>query len=191
MMATAGSLVWLLLLLGAGAVLWLIVQFNALIRLRQLVKNAWADVDVYLKRRAELIPNLVAAVKAYARHEQTVLEAVTEARAHALGLRGPTMDRAEAESALGAGLVRVLAIAEAYPELKASENFADLQRQLSETERHIASARQYYNACVRDYNTKIEAFPSNVVAMFGGFRHAQYFELEDGEQREAPKVAAT
>ena len=181
-------LLWLLIAAAAILVI-LIAQYNALVGLRQLVKNAWADVDVYLKRRAELIPNLVTAVKAYAAHERTVLEAVTEARSTAQALQGPTKDRAAAENAVGTGLVHVLAIAEAYPELKASANFIDLQQQLSEAERHIASARQYYNACVRDYNTKIEAFPSNIVATMGAFKPAEFFEIETPSERVAPKVS--
>jgi LemA protein len=182
-------MVWLLVVVGALILFILIIQFNGLIALRQLVRNAWADVDVYLKRRAELIPNLVQAVKAYASHEKTVLEAVVEARSTAAALKGPTPDRAVAENALGNGLVRVLAIAEAYPQLKASENFIDLQKQLSEAERFIASARQYYNACVRDYNTKIEAFPSNVVASLGAFKPAEFFELDTVLERNAPGVS--
>jgi LemA protein len=182
------KVIWILVVVAALILLILVVQFNGLIALRQLVRNAWADVDVYLKRRAELIPNLVKAVKAYASHERSVLEAVTEARTTVSALKGPSADRAAAEGVLGTGMVRVLAIAEAYPELKASENFIDLQKQLSEAERHIASARQYYNAVVRDYNTKIEAFPSNIVATMGGFKPAEFFEVETPLERGAPSV---
>ncbi len=173
-----------------GAILLVfLLGFNSLVRLRQMTRSAWADVDVYLKRRSELIPNLVAAVKAYAAHEQTVLEAVAEARSQALALPGPTVAHAQAEARLAGTVVNVLALAEQYPELKASENFADLQRQLSETERHIASARQYFNACVRDLNTRIEAFPSNVVAGMSGFKHANFFELENVGERASPHVS--
>lgn len=165
-----------------------IVTYNGLVRIRQMVRAAWSDVDVYLKRRAELIPNLVTAVKAYASHEQSVLTAVAEARAEAVKLSGPTAEHAEAESRLAGRLVNVLALAEAYPELKANENFAQLQKELSETERHIASARQYYNACVRDLNVKIEAFPSNILASIGGFKREEFFEIEEAAEREAPPV---
>jgi LemA protein len=147
-------------------------------------------VDVYLRRRADLIPNLVEAVKAYASHEKTVLEAVTEARAGAAILTNSPNERAAAEQRVGNSLVRVLAIAEDYPELKASTNFLDLQRELSETETKLASARQYYNACVRDYNVKIESFPSSLAATLGGFKHAEFFELTDPSEAEAPKVEA-
>lgn len=188
MVGESSAALWILILVLAASVVLLIFQFNALIRLRQMVKNGWADVDVYLKRRAELIPNLVTAVKAYASHEKTVLEAVTEARSRVASVSDSPVVRADAESKLGTSLINVLAIAENYPELKASANFIDLQQQLSESERHIASARQYYNACVRDYNTKIELFPSNVVATIGGFRQAEYFELDSLSERDAPKV---
>lgn len=168
--------------------LFIVAQYNSLVRLRQFLKNAWSDVDVYLKRRAELIPNLVTAVKAYASHEQTVLSALAEARARAMALPGPTQGHAQAENEVASGLVRVMAIAENYPDLKASGNFLDLQKELSETERMIASARQYYNAVVRDLNTKIESFPSSLVAGMMGVRHAEYFETETVEERIAPKV---
>ncbi len=179
---------WPFVVIGAAILLIAILQFNSLVGLRQLVRNSWADVDVFLKRRAELVPNLVEAVKAYAAHERTVLEAVVEARARAATLAGSPARRAEAEGELAHGLVQVLAVAENYPELKASANFADLQRQLGEAERHIADARQYYNACVRDFNTKIESFPSNVVAAMGAFRQAEFFEAESPAEREAPVV---
>lgn len=157
-------------------------------RLRQLVKSAWADVDVYLKRRAELVPNVVETVRAYAQHEKTVLKAVAEARARATALVGPTAQHAQAETQLGESLVRVVALAEAYPELKANKNFASLQTELAESERLIASARQYFNACVRDYNTKIESFPSNLVASLGNFESAEFFEVDLPSQRDAPDV---
>jgi len=188
MRGSSTGIIWTLAAIAAIAVFAAIVKFNGLIAMRQRTRNAWADVDVYLKRRAELVPNLVTAVKAYAAHEQTVLEAVTEARARAATLAGPVPQKAEAESRVGESLIRVLAVAENYPELKASANFLDLQRELSETERHIASARQYYNACVRDFNTMIESFPSNVVATIGGFRQAEFFELSSPEEAIAPSV---
>lgn len=177
----------LVLLLAAGLVAAIVV-FNGLVRSRQMVRGAWSDVDVYLKRRADLIPNLVASVQAFAGHEQAVLTAVAEARAHALSVRGGTADRANAESRVGQAMARVIGLAEAYPELTSSENFRRLQQELSDTEKAIAHSRQYYNACVRDYNTKIESFPSNLVASAAGFKAADFFEIDDASQRLAPSV---
>lgn len=176
--------------IGAGVVLvfGFFYLYNGLVSLRQLTRNAWADVDVYLKRRAELIPNLVAAVKGYASHEEAVLTAVAEARAHALALQGPTSEKAVAERQLGGALGNIVAIAESYPELKAGENFQNLQRELSETEKLLANARQYFNACVRDFNIRLEAFPSSIVAGMMGLKSQSFFELEDVSQREAPTV---
>ena len=182
------GLIWGLVVVAALLLILFIAQYNSIVKLRQFIKNSWSDVDVYLKRRAELIPNLVASVKAYASHEQTVLTAVTEARAHATSLSGPSLDKAAAESQLANGLVQVLMVAEKYPDLKASGNFLDLQKELTETERLNASARQYYNACVRDFNTKLEAFPSNVVAGMMGLKHADFFETESIEERIAPRM---
>lgn len=189
MLADIGNALWAFIVIAAIVVGTMIAQYNGLVRLRQLVKNAWADVDVYLKRRAELIPNIVESVKAYAKHEQTVLTAVTEARGRAAAARASLGERGEAESALGASLVNVLAVAESYPELKASANFEDLQKQLAETEKFIASARQYYNACVRDFNSKIETFPSNIIAGLGGFHQAEFFMVDEASEREAPSVS--
>lgn len=177
--------------LGVLAVVVLVVlitQYNALVYLRQLVRNSWSDVDVYLKRRAQLVPNLVESVKAYASYEANVLTEVTEARSRSASLAGPTPERAQAETALALGLNRTLGLAEAYPELKADGGFQKLQEELVETERLIASARQYYNACVRDYNVKIEAFPSNLLARLGGFRPQAFFEIDSPAERHAPKV---
>ncbi|WKZ80118.1 MAG: LemA family protein [Fimbriimonadaceae bacterium] len=189
MIGGSGSLVvWGIAVVGGALLVALIVSYNGLVRLRQLVKSAWADVDVYLKRRAELVPNVVETVRAYAQHEKTVLEAVAEARARASALVGPTAQHAQAETQLGESLVRVVALAEAYPELKANKNFASLQTELAESERLIASARQYFNACVRDYNTKIESFPSNLVASLGNFESAEFFEVDLPSQRDAPDV---
>lgn len=182
-------MLWILIAVVVVVVVLFIVQYNGLVQLRQMTRNAWSDVDVYLKRRADLIPNLVTAVKAYASHEQTVLTAVVEARSRAAAMKDAGTDRANAESAVAQSLFNVLAIAENYPELKASENFINLQSELSDTEKYIASARQYYNACVRDYNTKIEAFPSNVVATPFGFRHMEYFEPDSSLDRLNPSVA--
>ena len=175
-------------LVGLAVLGGAILLYNSLIALRQLVKNAWADVDVYLKRRAELIPNLVAAVKGYASHEQALLEALATARSEAIGARS-SGERVAAESAVSHELVQVLMLSENYPDLKATENFSQLQRELAETERHIASARQYYNACVRDLNTRIESFPSNLMAALLALKPQPFCEVDSLSEREAPSVA--
>lgn len=179
----------ILILVLAAILVGAMMLYNSLVQMRQLLRNAWADVDVYLKRRAELIPNLVTAVKAYASHESTVLSAVTEARAQAAALHSPDATKADAESRLGGALFNVIAVAENYPDLKASSNFIQLQGELSDTERLIASARQYYNACVRDYNTKLEQFPSVLIAGAMGLKHEQFFELSDPLERAVPGVS--
>lgn len=176
------------IVLGA-LVLLMIWQFNSLISIRQLTRNAWSDIDVYLKRRAELIPNLVAAVKAYATHEQTTLVQLSEARSRAAAIVGPTPDKSSAESAVGSNLTRVIMLAEAYPELKANSEFLSLQNDLRETEKLIANARQFYNACVRDLNTKIEAFPSNILAAMIGVKHMDFFELSDISEANVPSLS--
>lgn len=165
----------------------LVLQYNRLVGMRQLVRNAWSDVDVYLKRRAELIPNLVAAVKGYADHESATLERIIRARDEAIEARG-VADRGAAETALSAGVGRLIALGEAYPELRASDNFLSLQSDLADTEKLIASARQYFNACVRDYNTLIEAFPSNLVAGPLGFQPSEFFQLDTASERDHPGV---
>ncbi|MBI1757563.1 MAG: LemA family protein [Fimbriimonas ginsengisoli] len=162
-------------------------QYNKLVGLRQLGKNAWSDVDVYLKRRAELIPNLVATVKGYAGYEQATLERVVQARNTAASAGTPAQ-RASAEGALTQGIAGIFAIAEAYPDLKASESFLELQRNLAASEQSIAEARQYYNAVVRDNNTLIESFPSGVFASIFGFRPMEFFEVETASEREAPSA---
>lgn len=181
-------MIWTLVIV-VGLLLGLLVwQYNGIVGLRQLTRNAWADVDVYLKRRAELIPNLVTAVKAYAAHESTALEKLSEARSKALAMRDPSGERALTETQVSQGVTRALALAEAYPELKASANFIQLQHELIDTEKLIANARQYYNACVRDFNTKIEAFPGNLVAPMTGARHMEFFEIEQPLERDAPQI---
>jgi LemA protein len=170
---------------------WLAMTFNRLVAMRNRMRGAWADVDTLLKRRADLIPNLVQSVRGYMDHEEGTLERVTEARARAASTgSGPenAAARAEAENALTAGLRQLFAVAESYPDLKANQNVLDLQRQLGETENDIASARRYYNAVVRDFNTLRETFPNVLIAGPFGFRPGEFFELADAEQREAPKV---
>jgi LemA protein len=170
---------------------WLAMTFNRLVAMRNRMRGAWADVDTLLKRRADLIPNLVQSVRGYMDHEEGTLERVTEARARAASAgSGPenAAARAEAENALTAGLRQLFAVAESYPDLKANQNVLDLQRQLGETENDIASARRYYNAVVRDFNTLRETFPNVLIAGPFSFRPGEFFELADAEQREAPKV---
>lgn len=183
---------WLLWLLAPVAVIVLmaILAFNRLVQMRQLTRNAWSDVDVFLKRRAQLIPNLVECVKGYASHEQATLERVVEARSEAAAAGNAIGARSDAERRVSDGLSRLLVLAERYPELRAASNFLQLQEELVATEKSIASARQYFNACVRDYNTLVESFPSNIVASIGGFQKAEFFELDDLIEREAPKVTA-
>jgi len=164
-----------------------IVLYNRMVAMRRLVENAWSDVDVFLKRRAELVPSLVSTVRAAAEYEQETLERVAEARLHALAARDVSV-RGAAETDLTAGLARTLAIAEATPALKANESFLQLQESLIETERHVADARRYYNACVRDFNTMIEVFPGVLIARQAGFRPREFFEIESLSERLAPQV---
>jgi LemA protein len=150
--------------------------------------NAWADIDVQLKRRYDLIPNVVETVKGYAAHEKGTLEAVINARNKAMGAQGPAA-KAEAENILTGALRQLFALAEAYPQLRAVESFQQLQKTLGEIEEAIQNARRYYNAVVRDLNTKIAQFPSNIVASLFNFKAREFFELADAAQREAPKVS--
>ena len=165
-----------------------IVTYNGLVSLRVRADNAWADIDVQLKRRHDLVPNLVETVKGYAGHERQTLEAVVNARSRAVTVQsaGPA-ERAEAEGALTAALRQVFALAEAYPQLRAVESFTSLQATLAQIEDAIQNARRYYNAVVRDLNTRIQVFPSNLVAGMFGFTTRQFFEMP-GEERAAPQV---
>jgi LemA protein len=164
-----------------------IALYNRLVRLRNGCESAWSDIDVQLKRRHNLIPNLVETVKGYARHEQQTFAEVTEARSRAQQATGPA-GQSGAESSLGRALGHLFAVAEAYPELEASENFQQLQTDLSAIEAAIQNARRYYNAIVRDLNTACDAFPSNVVAGWFGIGKRDYFELDSPEARQVPRV---
>src|SRR5215216_1153384 len=164
------------------AVLFLIATFNRLVRLRNRAENAWAQIDVQLRRRADLVPNLVESVRAYAAHERETFQAVTEARAQ-VGRARTIEQRAEAENALTAALGRLLAVAEAYPELRATEQFQDLQRQLAEIEEKLAVSRQVYNDTVLTYETARETFPTNLLAGMLGFGPRVYFEVEGAARR--------
>ena len=164
-------------------------QYNALVRLRNLVQEAWRQIDTELARRHDLIPNLVETVKGYAAHEREVFEAVTAARATAAAPGAGPAAQAESENALTHALGRLFAVAESYPTLRASDNFQQLQSELSNTEDRIAAGRRFYNANVRALNTKVESFPSNVIAGMFGFVRAEYFEADDPQVREAPAVS--
>lgn len=167
----------------------LMAIYNKLIRLRNTVKSSWSDIDVQLKKRYDLVPNLVETVKGYATHEKSVFEKVTQARSTAMQASSPA-DKAKAENMLGETLKSLFAVAEAYPELKASANFTQLQNQLQELENNIEYARRYYNAVVRDYNITVESIPSNIVASMFGFRQEEFFELaEPGTERQPVKVS--
>jgi LemA protein len=172
-------------------VVFVVGLYNRLVTLRQRVREAWADIDVQLKRRWDLIPNLVETVKGYAAHERGTFEAVTKARSDAMAAAqtGSPEQRAQAENALGAALINLRAVAEAYPQLQAIQEFKDLSENLTATEDKIAFARRFYNGNVRDYNTAIQTVPTNIIAGMFGFNAEQYFELTDPAQREVPKVS--
>lgn len=174
----------------ALAVIFFVGAYNSLVGLRNRVKNAWSQIDVQLKRRHDLIPNLVETAKGYMTHERETLSAVTEARSRAMGA-GTVAEKGAAESQLTQALSRFLVSVEAYPDLKANTNFLALQEELTSTENKIAFARQSYTDAVNFYNNKIEMFPSNVVAGMFNFRPETFFEIEDATQREAPKVSFT
>ncbi len=181
-------LLYVLLVLGVLLPLYAIILYNGLVRSRNLVEEGWSGIDVQLKRRANLIPNLVEAVKAYAAHESGVLEAVSKARA-AAGEASDLSAKTSAENGFTAAIGRLFAVAEAYPDLKADDNFQALQDELSAIEGAIEKARRHYNGAVRRLNTMIEQFPSNLVAKQFRFRRAQYFEIEDPQSRAVPDVS--
>jgi LemA protein len=169
-------------------VLLVIGIYNSLVRLRVQADNAWADIDVQLKRRYDLIPNVVETVKGYAGHEKSTLEGVINARNRAMSAQGPAA-KADAENMLTGALRQLFALAEAYPQLRAVESFTQLQGTLGEIEEVVQNARRYYNAVVRDFNTKIAVFPSNIIAGMFSFNPREFFELKEAVQREAPKVS--
>jgi LemA protein len=181
--------IWLLVILGLVLLvgLLLVALYNRLVQQRNRVDNAWAQVEVQLKRRWDLIPNLVESVRGYAEHERGTFEAVTEARTRAQNAKTPA-ETAEAEGILGAALGRLFAVAEAYPELQADENFRQLQTELAETENRVAVSRQVYNDSVLTYNNTVQTFPGLVVAGPFGFSVREFFEVEEEAQREAPVV---
>jgi LemA protein len=166
---------------------WFILTYNGLVQLRNAVKNAWSQIDVQLKRRYDLIPNLVETVKGYAGHEKETLERVIQARQ--AGIAASTVkDQQVAENMITGALRQLFALSESYPNLKANENFLKLQEELASTENKIGFARQYYNDAVQTFNTRQEMFPANLVASMLGFQPAEFFEIEETGQRDAPKV---
>jgi LemA protein len=178
-----------ILLIGLVVVIFLLIGlYNGLVRLKVQVDNAWADIDVQLKRRYDLIPNLVETVKGYAGHEKGTLEAVINARNRAMSATGP-VDKAAAENQLSGALKSLFALSEAYPQLRAIESFTSLQNSLTQIEDTVQNARRYYNAVVRDLNTKIQQFPSNIFAGMLGFKPREFFEVTAAAEREAPKVS--
>src|SRR5580658_9831024 len=178
----------ILLVVVALIVVFVIGMYNGLVRLKVQCDNAWSDIDVQLKRRYDLIPNLVETVKGYAGHEKSTLEGVVAARNQAMNTQGPAA-KAEAEGALTTALRQVFALAEAYPQLKAVESFTQLQQTLSQIEDSVQNARRYYNAVVRDLNTKIVQFSSNIIAGMFNIKAREFFEISAPAEREAPKVS--
>jgi LemA protein len=175
--------VWLLV--GLGILVWAVFVFNRLVRLRNQVRSAWADIDVQLKRRHDLVPHLVATVTGYAGHERSTLEQVTELRTQAVAVKSPSR-LGEVESALQQALARVMILQEAYPDLKANETFLQLQRDLVEVEDHLQYARRFYNGSVRDYHNGIQRIPDVAVARVGGFGPAEFFQASDEERQVVP-----
>ena len=179
---------WIVLVVLAVILFSIIAIYNGLVQSRNLAQEGWSGIDVQLKRRADLIPNLIEAVKGYMGHEKGVLESVTASRAQDMQAATPA-DRAQAEGALSGALGKMMMVAENYPDLKASQNFQELQKSLSETEDQIQLSRRYYNGAARDLNIKVQSFPSNLVANMFGFRQMTFFELENAADRNAPKVS--
>ncbi|MBZ5698664.1 MAG: LemA family protein [Acidobacteriia bacterium] len=177
-----------LIVVVVGLVLYLMTAYNGLVRLKVQCDNAWSDIDVQLKRRYDLIPNVVETVKGYAAHEKGTFEAVVAARNQAMSAQGPAA-KGEAEGMLTGALRQLFALAEAYPQLRAVESFTQLQNTLNQIEDTLQNARRYYNAVVRDFNTMIEQFPSNIVAAMGHFKEREFFQVSASAEREVPKVS--
>ncbi|MBI2430866.1 MAG: LemA family protein [Candidatus Levybacteria bacterium] len=181
------SLLYIIAGIVGVVLLWIVFAYNSLISLVNQTKNAWSDIDVQLKRRYDLIPNLVETVKGYAKHEKGVFEEVTKARSQAMSAKG-VEEKGAAENMLTGALKSLFAIAENYPTLQASENFSKLQDELTDTENNIEASRRFYNANVRDLNTKIEVFPTNIIAGLFRFQKQEFFQAVPGE-KEAVKVS--
>jgi len=179
---------WIVLVILGVLVLFAVLIYNSLVRLRAQCDGAWADIDVQLKRRHDLIPNVVETVKGYAGHERQTLDSVVSARSRAMAAQGPAA-KAEAEGMLTQALKTLFALAEAYPQLRAVESFTQLQATLGQMEEAVQNARRYYNAVVRDLNTRIQQFPSNLIANLFGFKLREFFELTTPAEREVPRVS--
>ncbi len=180
---------FLYIIIGVVVVIafWLALSYNGFVRLKNRAQEAWSDIDVQLKRRHDLIPNLVETVKGYATHERELFEKVTQARAAAISAQG-IAQKAQAENMLSDTLKSLFAVSENYPDLKASQNFLELQRELRDTEDKVQASRRFYNTNVRDLNTKVESFPDNIVAGWFRFKKMEFFELADATEKEAPQV---
>lgn len=181
------TVIYIVLAVLVAIILWFVALYNGLIRLKNRVDEGWSDIDVQLKRRYDLIPNLIETVKGYATHERELFEKVTQARAQAMQA-GNVHDKAEAENMLSNTLKSLFAVAENYPQLRASDNFLKLQDELSDTENKIQAARRFYNGLTRDFNIKIQVFPNNLVAGMLGFSAREFFEVENEEERKNVKV---
>lgn len=179
--------IWIILIIIAVVILAFIAVYNGLVRLNVRVNEAWSDIDVQLKRRYDLIPNLVETVKSYAKHEKSAFEDVTKARAEALSAQG-IKEKGKAENQLEGALKSIFAVAEAYPDLKANQNFAQLQADLTDTEDKIQAARRFYNSNVRDLNIAVQTFPKNMIANMFGFKKRELFNLEEAAAKEPVKV---
>lgn len=175
------TILWIIIGIIVAIILWLIGVYNGLIKLKNRTQEAWSDIDVQLKRRYDLIPNLIETVKGYASHEKQLFENVTRARAQAMQSQG-VAEKAQAENMLSQTLKSLFAVAENYPNLKASENFAKLQDELSDTENKIQASRRFYNGNVRDFNTKLEVFPNNLIAQSLGFKKYDFFQADESEK---------
>ena len=178
---------WIILGLGVIFIFWIIGVYNGLIKAKNRTEEAWSDIDVQLKRRHDLIPNLIETVKGYAKHERELLDKITRLRSEAIKAEN-VKEKSQAENALSQTLRSLFAVAENYPDLKASQNFLKLQDELTDTENKIEAARRFYNGNVRDFNIKLQTFPTNLIAKQLGFTAKEFFELENEEERKVPEV---
>jgi len=178
--------IWILVAIVGVAILWVVVTYNRFITFKNRTTEAWADIDVQLKRRYDLIPNLINTVKGYAAHEAQTLEKVTEARTAAMQTTGASPEHAQAENMLTGALKSVFALSESYPDLKANTNFLELQKELSDTENKIQAARRFYNANVRDFATALQVFPANIIGNMFSFATPEFFEIAEGSVESQP-----
>lgn len=181
------TLLIIILIVAALVFSFIIFTYNRLVKLQNLVKESWSGIEVQLKQRSSLVPNLLETVKGYMGHERGILERITELRTQALN-SGSVHERAENENMLTGALKQLFAVSENYPDLKASTNFIELQKSLENIENQIQLARRYYNGTVRDFNIVVESFPSNIIAKYFSYQKAEFFEIEDAKEREVPKV---